>query len=272
MLHCETVLTVPRDRDGLTLEQLDRLATGKRVVLYVCPDFQNPTGETMSLSQRRDLADWVKRNDALVVDDEIFRDLRFEGESPPSLYSMLPPGRRILVSSISKSFMTGLRCGFLAADRAIANELLVFKRYLDLGGPSLTQAIAAAFLNHGYEEHLGKMHALYKLRRDAALAALEKNMAKTVSWTSPEGGFQLWVTMPPATSSIQLFLQGIEHDVAIVPGPAYDVDGRYLNSFRLGYGACTPEEIRTGVGRLARIIDGLAARLEQGTSSGLGIV
>lgn len=272
MLYSETVLTVPRDSAGLNLDQLSALAAGKRIVLYVCPDFQNPTGETMSATRRHQLAEWVKRNDALVIDDEIFRDLRFEGAEPPSLYSMLPPGRRILVSSISKSFMTGLRCGFLASDRAIVNELLVFKRYLDLGAPSLTQAIWSAFLHDGYDKHLDKMRANYRLRREVALGALEKDMPKTVSWTRPEGGFQLWVTMPAGTSSIQLFLQGIEQDVAIVPGPAHDIDGRFLSSFRLGYGACAPEEIRTGIYRLAHIIEGLAARPEQAARSGFGII
>lgn len=275
MSYGETVQSVTRQTgtSALNLDQLSAASTGRRIVLYVCPDFQNPTGETMTAHHRRDLAEWARRNDALVIVDEIFRDMRFEGDEPPSLYTMLPPGRRILVSSISKSFMTGLRCGFLAADRPMVSELLVFKRYLDLGGPSLTQAIAAAFLRKGYDPHLQKIRANYKVRRDAAVAALERHMPKGVSWTRPEGGFQLWVTMPPAISSIQLFLQALEQSVSIVPGPAHDVDGRFLNCFRLGYGHCFPEEIRTGIARLARVIEGLAARgTEQGLPAGLGII
>jgi 2-aminoadipate transaminase len=227
----------------------------------------------MSAGHRHELAQWARRNDALVIVDEIFRDLRFEGDEPPSLYAMLPPGRRILVSSISKSFMTGLRSGFLAADRAIINELLAFKRYVDLGGPSLTQAISAVFLRNGYAEHLQKVRAAYRVGRDAAVGALEKYMAKSVAWMRPQGGFQLWVTMPPAISSIQLFLAAAEQGVSIVPGPAHDVDGRFLNCFRLGYGYCPPEEIRTGIARLGQIIQRLGARgAEQGPASGLGIM
>ncbi len=275
MIYGAMVQSVARETgtSALNLDQLSAASAGRRIVLYVCPDFQNPTGETMSAHHRRELAEWVQCNDALVIVDEIFRDMRFEGDEPPSLFAMLPPGRRILVSSISKSFMTGLRCGFLAADRPIVNELLVYKRFLDLGGPSLTQAIAAAFLRKGYDAHLQKIRANYKLRRDAAVAALEQLMPKGVSWTRPEGGFQLWVTMPPAISSIQLFLQAVEAGVAIVPGPAHDVDGRFLNCFRLGYGYCSPEEIRTAIARLARIIEGLAARGAQpGSPGGLGII
>jgi DNA-binding transcriptional MocR family regulator len=275
MMYGDMVQSVARQTgsSALNLDQLSAAAAGRRVVVYVCPDFQNPTGETMSAGHRRDLAQWARRNDALFIVDEIFRDLRFEGEEPPSLYAILPPGRRILVSSISKTFMTGLRSGFLAADRAIVNELLAFKRYVDLGGPSLTQAVSAAFLREGYDAHLERVRAAYRAGRDAAIGAMEKHMPKGVSWTRPEGGFQLWVTMPPAISSIQLFLQAAEQGVSIVPGPAHDVDGRFLNCFRLGYGYCAPEEIRKGVARLARIVERLAARTaEQGPASGLGIM
>jgi len=275
MMYGDTVQSVAREpgAGAINLDQLSAASTGRRVVLYVCPDFQNPTGETMSAANRHELAEWTRRNDAMVIVDEIFRDLRFEGDEPPSLYAMLPPGRRILVSSISKTFMTGLRSGFLAADRAIVSELLVFKRYVDLGGPPLTQAISAALLRNGYDAHLQKVRSAYRAGRDAALGALEKYMPKGVSWTRPEGGFQLWVTMPPAISSIQLFLNATEQGVSIVPGPAHDVDGRFLNCFRLGYGYCPPEEIRKGVARLSQVIHRLAARgAEQGPLSGLGIM
>jgi 2-aminoadipate transaminase len=275
MMYGDTVQSIARatGTSALNLDQLAAAGAGRRVVLYVCPDFQNPTGETMTAAHRHEVAQWVRRNDALVIVDEIFRDLRFEGDEPPSLYAMLPPGRRILVSSISKSFMTGLRSGFLAADRALVNELLAFKRYVDLGGPSLTQAISSAFLRDGYDEHLQKVRAAYCIGRDVALDALVKYMPKGVAWTRPEGGFQLWVTMAPAISSIQLFLQAAEQGVSIVPGPAHDVDGRFLNCFRLGYGYCPPEEIRTGIARLGQIIERLAARGgEQAPAGGLGIM
>jgi 2-aminoadipate transaminase len=131
---------------------------------------------------------------------------------------------------------------------------------MDLGCPSLVQAIAAEFLKTGYSKHLERIRPYYRVRRDAALAALEELMPEGVRWTRPQGGFQLWVTMPTGASSIQLFLQGIERGVSIVPGPAHDVDGRYLNCFRLGYAHPTPEEIRTGIKRLQPIIAALLSR------------
>lgn len=259
MLLGHAVQSIGWERGAPSLGQLEAAGGGRRTLLYLCPDFHNPSGDTVAGEVRQRLALWVRRNDCVVIDDQIFRDLRFEGQAPPPLYSLLPPGRRILVGSISKSFMTGLRVGFLAADHALIAEMMVYKRYMDLGGPSLMQAMAAAFLADGYARHLDKMRAYYRARRDAALSALAEYMPAGVAWTRPQGGFQLWVTMAPGSSSIQLFLQGIEHGVAITPGPAHDIDGRYLNCFRLGYGQSSPEEIRTAVARLAAIVEKLAA-------------
>ncbi|HTF57390.1 MAG TPA: PLP-dependent aminotransferase family protein [Planctomycetota bacterium] len=273
MLFGHAVQSIPWERGAPDLDQLRSAAAGRRSLFYVCPDFHNPTGQTMDTASRHSLADWARTNDAVVVDDSIFREMRFEGDEPPSLYSLLPPGRRIVVGSISKSFMTGLRAGFLVADRAIVSELLPYKRYMDLGSPSIVQAIAAAFLRGGYPKHLEKMKTYYRTRRDAALKALEEFMPEGVTWTRPQGAFQLWVTMPRGVSSVQLFLQGIERGVSIFPGPAQDIDGRYLNSFRLGYGAATPEEIRTGVRRLGSIVESLVARgPEAADALGLGVM
>jgi GntR family transcriptional regulator / MocR family aminotransferase len=260
MLFGHAVQTVPWDGNGPNLEQLRALAGRERALFYVCPDFQNPTGLTMPTEARAALADFARRSDTCVLVDEIFREMRFEGAEPQSLYTMLPAGRRILVGSISKSFMPGLRVGYLVADRPLIAELLPYKRYMDLGCPSLVQAIAAAFLKNGYAKHLEKMRTYHRVRRDAALEALEASMPEGVRWTRPQGGFQLWVTMPAGVSSIQLFLQGIEQGVAINPGPVHDVDGRYLSCFRLGYAHPTPDEIRTGIGRLATIVESMLSR------------
>lgn len=270
MLFGHSVQSVPWTADGLDLGAL-RASAARRSVVYLCPDFHNPTGLSMAEGPRRELASWAAATDACVLDDQIFREMRFEGADLPALYPMLPPGRRFLVGSISKSFMTGLRVGFLVADPAVVAELLPYKRYMDLGGPSFIQAIAAAFLRGDYPRHLEKMRAYYRARRDAALAALEAHMPEGVTWTRPQGGFQLWVTLPAGLSSIRLFLQAIERGVAIAPGPAHDVDGRHLNSFRLGYGHAGPEEIRSAVRKLAHAVEDLVARGPEGApAAGLG--
>ena len=258
MLFDHPVASVPWAEDGLDLDAL-RAAAGERPsMLYVCADFQNPTGRTMSEPARRDLAAWARATDAVVVEDAIFRDMRFEGETPPSLYGMLGKDRRFLVGSVSKSFMTGLRVGYLVADEPLVEAVLSYKRSLDLGGPSLVQAIAAAFLEDGYEDHVARVRALYRTRRDAALEALAAHMPEGVSWTRPQGGFQLWVTLPAGMSSLSLHRLALERGVAIQPGPAHDVDGRFASSFRLGYGRASPDEIRAAVERLAAAVRALA--------------
>ncbi len=252
--------------DGEALD-LARVPRG-RSLLYVCPDHQNPTGQSMSVAGRHALANFVAQNDCVVVVDEIFRDLRFAGDERPSLYGLLPVGKRVLVGSISKSFMTGLRIGYLAADRPFIDDLLPYKRYLDLGGPALTQAIAAAFLNDGYDAHLLRVREYYRVRADATVEALAQSVPAGVTFTRPEGGFQLWVRMPAGASAIQLYLRALERGIAISPGPAHDVDGRYGNCFRISYGHATPGQLRDAVAKLAGIMKdhSLAER-----SVGLGI-
>jgi GntR family transcriptional regulator/MocR family aminotransferase len=220
-------------------------------LLYLCPDFHNPTGQTLSETRRKAIADWAREQNGLVVIDEIFRELRFSGHEPASLYELLPPRGRIRVDSLSKSFLTGLRVGTLVADAPVVRELLGCKRTLDLGGPALTQAIAADFLRDGFDAHLRRVRTHYRVRREAVLRALETCMPEGVTWTRPEGGFQLWVTLPEGLSSIQLYAMALDVGVAVSPGPAHDIDGRFVNCFRLGYGHLPPDRIRTAVERLA---------------------
>jgi len=259
MLLGNTVSSIPWSSGGLDLDAL-RASSARRPLLYLCPDFQNPTGLTLRTDERLAVAQWAKERDAAVLEDAIFRDLRFEGDAPPLLYGMLPPGRRFLLGSVSKSFMTGLRVGFVAADGPVVESLLATRRLLDLGGAEFVHAMAAQFLADGYDRHVEKMRATYRARRDASIEALEKTMPPGTTWTRPEGGFQLWVTLPDGLSSIELFLRGIERGVAIKPGPSHDVDGRYTSSFRLGYALATPDEIKTGVARLADATKSLSPR------------
>ena len=258
MLFDHAVRSVPWSHGALDVGAL-RATAGPRPLVYVCPDFHNPTGETMPADARRALVAWARETDGVVVEDAIFRELRFEGEDVPSLYPQLPAGRRFLVGSVSKSFMTGLRVGFLLADAPLIEDLLLTKRYTDLGSPSIVQAIAAEFLNDGYAEHLGAMRRRYRERRDAAVAALESRLPPACSFTRPQGGFQLWVTLPPGVSSLETFLRAVQAGVAVGPGPAHDVDGRYAGALRLGYGREDPPRIREGVRRLSEVVRTLAA-------------
>jgi DNA-binding transcriptional MocR family regulator len=250
------VQSVPRDARGLRDEALAP-ARERPAVVYCCPDFHNPTGECLPPAGRQALADLAARHGTVVIVDDIFRDLRYLGRETPSLFETLPPSRRVLVGSFSKSFVPGLRIGFLAADRPLFEELMPLKRYMDLGGAALPQAIMADLLDGAYAKHLEAMRPYYRERREAILAALEAGMPEGVTFTRPEGGFHLWVQMPPGYSSIQVYLAAIERGVCIHPGPAHDIDGRYLNCFRLGFAWPDPAQIRKGVGILGGIVRGM---------------
>ena len=268
LLFGHSVTTVPWDDEGVDLDAVRTAAGAARTLLHTCPDFQNPTGRTMSLARRREVAAWAAETDTVILEDAIARDLRFEGETLPSLFSLLPVGRRILVGSVSKSFMTGLRVGYLVSDAPLVEALRPFKRAMDLGSPSLVQAVAAAFLDDGYEAHVETVRRTYRERRDALVAALEKELPKGTAITRPSGGFQLWVTLPDGTSSVDLYLRGLAHGVAIGPGSIHDIDGRFADSFRCGYARANPDELREGVRRLARAYADLRAR---GTTTSSGV-
>ncbi|MBI3268069.1 MAG: PLP-dependent aminotransferase family protein [Planctomycetes bacterium] len=268
-----TVESVAWEGAALSLGALRSLAGGRRTLLYVCPDFHNPTGQSLDEPARRALASVANQNDCVVLTDEIFRDLRFTGKPAPGLYGMLPPGRRILVGSISKSFMTGLRVGFLVADRTLLTDMIPSKRYMDLGGAALTQAIVAELLRDGYDEHLERVRAYYRVRCEAATEALEAELPDGVTFTRPEGGFQLWVQLPRGLSSIELFLLCHERGVSISPGPAHDIDGRYLNCFRVAYGHAEPKDLRVGIHRLGEAVRQLLVRgPTEGSATGLGVL
>ncbi len=264
--------TIPWDGPQLRPDRLVRAVRARPSVVYCCPEFHNPTGQCLSADGRAALVETATRWDAVVVVDDIFRDLRFAGKETPSLYAQLPPARRMLVGSFSKTFMPGLRIGFLAADRPLIEDLALIRRWMDLGGSPMTQAIMADLLENTYPGHLETMRAHYRQRRDAARDALRSSMPDGVTFTVPDGGFSLWVQLPSGSSAIQVYLRALEQGVTIYPGPAHDIDGRYLNCFRLCYGWPSPDEIRRGVEILGRIVrETLKRGPVDATATGAGV-
>jgi 2-aminoadipate transaminase len=143
--------------------------------------------------------------------------------------------------------------GWLVTSEERARDLAQIKKLMDLGCPPLMQGIAQAFLedDDGYRAHRARILEHYRALRDATLDALERHMPKGVSWTHPEGGFQLWVTLPQGYSSVELFLRAVEKGAAFLPGPLQDINNRFMNSFRLCYGSLGADEIAEGIKRLA---------------------
>jgi 2-aminoadipate transaminase len=249
------VETVPRDRDGFIPEKLERFNGGPSSLLYTCPEFQHPMGTDLSAEKQTALIKWAKEQNVDILADEIFHDLRFEGPLRKSILAEADKKSCFVMGSLSKSYMVGLRVGWLIGDEERIKTLCGLKRAIDLGSPPLMQGIAMSLLKSGeYDAHLKKARKHYKIRRDAIIESLEKYMPDGITWTMPNGGFHMWVELPQGYSSIALFLHAIERGLSFIPGPMQDLDHRYINAFRVSYTEVTPEKIKTGIKNLAEAV------------------
>lgn len=246
------VETVIRDVNGPLPERLQRFDDGKPTLFYLCPELHNPMGTDLSPERRQVVVNWAKAQNVIVVADQIFQDLRFEEPSPPSVFAELGEQSTVIVGSLSKSFMTGLRIGWLIASPERIRSLVTLKRAMDITCPPLMQGIACALLRSGeYDRHISAVRQHYRVRRDMALETLQRSMPEGVSWTTPQGGFQMWIELPPGYSSIALFLLAIERGVAFIPGPSQDINHRFMHAFRFCYGSVEPAQIKEGIELLA---------------------
>ncbi len=246
------VETVVRDAEGPLPERLQRFHDGKPSLLYLCSELHNPMGTDMSPERRSVLADWARENHVMLAADEIFHDLRFDGPSPPSLLTEVGDQHTVVISSLSKSFMCGLRVGWLITSPERIRSFVSLKQAMDIACPPFMQGIALSLLRTGeYDTHLQKARKHYRLRRDTVLEALNRFMPDRVSWTVPRGGFQMWVELPYGYSSIALFLLAIERGVAFIPGPLQDINHRFMHALRLCYGSLEVDQITEGIELLA---------------------
>ncbi len=244
--------TVIRDAEGPLPERLQRFRDEKPSFVYLCPEIHNPMGTDISPERRQVLIDWTREHRAVLIADEIFHDLRFDGPLPPSLLTEIGDQQSVVVSSLSKSFMCGLRIGWLVTNPERVRSIVALKRAMDIACPPLMQGIALSLLRTGeYDTHLQKVREHYRQRRDIVLEALARVMPDGITWTVPQGGFQMWVELPVGYSSIALFLLAIERGVAFIPGPLQDINHRFMHAFRLCYGSVEPDQLTEGIELLA---------------------
>ena len=228
---------------------------GKKIkFLYMIPDFQNPSGESLSLEERRMLVSLAQKYDFLIVEDSPYRELRYEGEHIPTMYS-LDPDRVIHLGSFSKIFAPGFRLGWAIAHPEILDKIYVCKQSLDLCPPIFDQYLAAEFLNSGrLDANLEKSIALYKSKRDLLLSLLEEYMPEGVSWTHPEGGLFLFLTMPEGFEAVKFYDKALDAGVAYVAGEFFHPDGSGKNTMRMNFSFMNPEKITEGVRLLAELL------------------
>ncbi len=261
---------VPLLEDGMDVDVLEeRIREAKRAkktlkAIYVIPDFQNPTGITTSWEKRKRLLEIARREDLLIFEDNPYGELRFAGEPIPSIRSMDTEGRVIMLVTLSKVLSAGLRLAVLIADGELMEVLVRMKQATDLCTSKLTQHLAARYFNEcSIEDHLKELRVVYRGKRDAMVAALERYMPtdEGIIWTHPDGGLFLWVSLPEELDTDEMFPHTLEHKVAYVPGKAFFVDGTGHNTMRLSFSVSTEAEIDEGIRRLSAVVrEELAAK------------
>lgn len=253
----------PLDKQGMDMNAVENILKANRVknrrvkFIYVVPDFQNPSGVTLSGERRQKLLDLSYEYETIVVEDSPYRDLRFGGEPIPMLKAMDKNGFVLSVHTFSKILFPGTRLGWIVADRVIMDKLTMAKQPTDLCSPPLTQSIVYEFCRRGrLEPHIRKIVEVYRKKRDLMIRALEENMPRDsgVDWTCPEGGLFLWVKLPEYMDTTELFPKAVEKKVAYVVGSAFHFDRSGKNTMRLNFSCPTEEQIEEGIKRLADLI------------------
>ncbi len=231
------------------------VAEGKKIKYFYCiPDFQNPSGETLSLAQRSELVALARKYDFVIVEDSPYRELRYEGDPVATIYS-LAPERTIHLGSFSKIFAPGLRLGWIIAPDPLLNKIYECKQSLDLCAPIFDQYLMAEYINSGMlDENLPKSIALYKDKRDHLLSLLEKYMPEGVTWTHPEGGLFLFLTLPENIDTVALYDKALSAGVAYVSGAFFHTDGSGKNTMRLNFSFLDKDRMEEGIKILASIL------------------
>ena len=256
-----TVLHVALDEHGLVPAALEETLAGLAVegrqvkFLYTVPNFHNPAGVTLATERRAEIVAICERYDVLIIEDNPYGLLGFDGQTLPALKS-LAPDRVVYLGSFSKTFASGVRVGWAYAPPAIVDKLVLLSESQVLCPPMLSQLAVSEYLStQPWREQIKTFRELYRERRDAMLDALGALMPAGCTWTKPEGGFYVWLTLPEGLDAKVMQPRGIAERVAYVPGIGFYADGAGQREMRLSYCYPTPERIREGVRRLAGVVE-----------------
>ena len=250
-------IEVETDEDGMLIEDLEKkLAAHDNVkMIYVIPDFQNPTGRTWSLDRRKRLLEIAGKYDLPVVEDNPYGELRFEGEMLPSIKSLDTDGRVIFLGTFSKTFCPGLRVGWVCAQEDILNKFITVKQGADLQSNSMTQRELDMFMElYDLDAHVEKIKEVYRKRRTLMMETMSKYFPNEVTYTYPNGGLFTWAVLPPELNARDLMLKAIEKNVAFVPGGSFFPNGGRENAMRLNYSNMPEDLIVEGIKRLGEVL------------------
>ncbi|MDB5797550.1 MAG: 2-aminoadipate aminotransferase [Paucimonas sp.] len=246
-------MSVPTDADGLVPQAVPGLADGARL-LYSLPNFQNPTGRSMTLARRVELVETCARLGLPLVEDDPYGALSYRGEPLPKMLAM-NPGGVVYLGSFSKVLTPGIRLGYLVAPEVLVAKLEQAKQATDLHTAQITQMVVHEVIKDGFlDQHIPTIRNLYANQCQAMLDALQAHFPAETSWTRPEGGMFIWVTLPAHIDSMELLQEAVERHVAFVPGAPFYANVPEKNTLRLSFVTVPPEQIRTGVAILAELI------------------
>ena len=255
------VVQVEMDDHGMRIDvllaELDRLDREGRVpkFIYTVPSFQNPAGVTLSLERRRELVRIAHERELLVLEDNPYGLLRYEGEPLPTLYSLDRGAYVIYLGTFSKILSPGLRLGWTAAPAPVLDKLNLGKGGVDLCSATLSQQfVATYFAERDWRAYVRTQLDLYRRRRDVMLEALAEYMPREATWTEPNGGLFIWARMPDYIDTTDLLARALRENVAFVPGRAAYLDGRGGSEMRLNFSGITEDDIREGVRRIGKIV------------------
>jgi len=258
---------VPTDDEGMIPSELERCldrSTRARLI-YVIPNFQNPSGRTWSLERRVALLEAAERRGLVVVEDDPYGQLCYEGVTPPALLALAGTGTVVYLSTFSKIFCPGMRIGWLAAPPAIYEKYVLAKQGADLQTSTFSQALLYAYLTrYDIDAGIRRIRDLYGRRRDVMLRAIEREFPPGVRWTRPRGGLFLWVTLPAHVGARDVLARCLERDVAFVPGGSSFPNGGHENTMRLNFSNMPEERIVEGIARMGAVLRGMIGG-DQGT-------
>lgn len=248
---------VPCDEEGMIVEELKRIIsqTDRIKLMYVIPDFQNPTGISWSLERRKAFMQVINQHNIPVIEDNPYGELTFTGEVKPSLKVWDERGNVITLGTFSKIFCPGLRVAWIAASEELIAKYVILKQSTDLHTSNISQREISKYMDmYDIEAHVLHLREVYKQRRDLALSLMEEMMPEGVKYTRPEGGLFLWVTLPEYMDANSLLCECVKQKVAIVPGKEFFPNGGGENTFRFNFSNASEEQMYEGIKRLTSVI------------------
>jgi 2-aminoadipate transaminase len=252
---------VPIDDEGMQIDEVESLlerlaAEGRRPkFIYSVPSFQNPGGVTLSLERRRRLVELAREREVLVIEDNPYGLLRYEGDPLPPLYQLDGGDYVIYLGTFSKILSPGIRLGWCVAPPPVTDKIVLGKQASDLCTSTLAQYFVVEYFDEGsWREYVDSLVGIYRRRRDAMLEALEHHFPHQAEWTRPDGGLFVWATLPPYINTEDLLAKALRDNVAFVPGSAHYVDGRQTSAMRLNFSGSDEDEIREGIRRIGKVI------------------